>query len=277
MWYGQQVNSQVTKSLFIPVWPEGQCGVFLCRCYWVTSAVWWEFGRRVLASQGREEATLWAAAQEVAEEVELGCVCYTSGSCCCRWVVKGDHGFHLRRDLLWHVTGAWLFREHKERGAWCFFPCCSVAVEIVVCESLGASHDAVAKRPTTVAESILLNCLSEKYGLPGGSCLLCLKSLWVGWRRVLLTATSANSLGKPKGTLRQPRSLSMPEEGSKRPVPRPPRGRGVACGVVKPTVESARSALPPAAGSGPSKEIPMQRHVTVVNRSVCAGVCVRAR
>ncbi|XP_074669900.1 tudor domain-containing protein 7 isoform X5 [Strix aluco] len=73
--------------------------------------------------------------------------------------------------------------------------------------------------------------------------------------------------GKPKGTLRQPRPLSMPEEGSKRPVPRPPRGRGVACGVVKPTMESARSALPPAAGSGPSKEIPMQRHVTVVNRS----------
>ncbi|KAF1487829.1 Tudor domain-containing protein 7, partial [Eudyptula minor novaehollandiae] len=76
--------------------------------------------------------------------------------------------------------------------------------------------------------------------------------------------------GKPKGTLRQPRPLSMPEEGSKRPVPRPPRGRGVACGVVKPTMESARSALPPATGSGPSKEIPMQRHVTVVNRSVCA-------
>ncbi|NXJ66550.1 TDRD7 protein, partial [Rostratula benghalensis] len=78
--------------------------------------------------------------------------------------------------------------------------------------------------------------------------------------------------GKPKGTLRQPRSLNMPEGGSKRPVPRPPRGRGVACGVVKSSMESARSALPPAAGSGPSKEIPMQRHVTVVNRSVC--VCV---
>ncbi|XP_049651152.1 tudor domain-containing protein 7 isoform X5 [Accipiter gentilis] len=73
--------------------------------------------------------------------------------------------------------------------------------------------------------------------------------------------------GKPKGTLRQPRSLSMPEEGSKRPVPRPPRGRGVACGVVKPSMESARPALPPATGSGPPKEIPMQRHVTVVNRS----------
>ncbi|NXF54578.1 TDRD7 protein, partial [Oceanites oceanicus] len=94
----------------------------------------------------------------------------------------------------------------------------------------------------------------------------------VGWRRALLTATSANSLGKPKGTLRQPRPLSMPEEGSKRPVPRPPRGRGVACGVVKPSTESARSALLPAAGSGPSKEVPMQRHVTVVNRSVCERV-----
>uniref|UniRef100_A0A8B9GE51 Tudor domain containing 7 n=1 Tax=Amazona collaria TaxID=241587 RepID=A0A8B9GE51_9PSIT len=72
--------------------------------------------------------------------------------------------------------------------------------------------------------------------------------------------------GRPKGTLRQPRSLSVPEEGSKRPVPRLPRGRGVAGGVVKPTVESARLALSPAAGSGPPKEMPMQRHVTVVNR-----------
>ncbi|XP_053910341.1 tudor domain-containing protein 7 isoform X2 [Cuculus canorus] len=72
--------------------------------------------------------------------------------------------------------------------------------------------------------------------------------------------------GKPKGTLRQPRSLNMSEEGSKRAVPRPPRGK-VACGVVKPSMESSRSALPPATGSGPSKEIPMQRHVTVVNRS----------
>ncbi|XP_009999302.1 PREDICTED: tudor domain-containing protein 7 [Chaetura pelagica] len=73
--------------------------------------------------------------------------------------------------------------------------------------------------------------------------------------------------GKPKGTLRQPKTLSMPEQGSKRPAPHPPRGRGVACGVVKPTLESARFALPPGAGTGSSKEIPMQRHVTVVNRS----------
>ncbi|OPJ67421.1 tudor domain-containing protein 7 isoform A [Patagioenas fasciata monilis] len=72
--------------------------------------------------------------------------------------------------------------------------------------------------------------------------------------------------GKPKGTLRQPRPLSVQEEGSKKPVPRLSRGRGVACEVVKPTVESGRPALPSAAGSGPSKEIPMQRHVTVVNR-----------
>ncbi|KAM4637988.1 tudor domain-containing protein 7-like isoform 2-T3 [Amazona ochrocephala] len=79
--------------------------------------------------------------------------------------------------------------------------------------------------------------------------------------------------GKPKGTLRQPRSLSVPEEGSKRPVPRLPRGRGVAGGVVKPTVESARLALSPAAGSGPPKEMPMQRHVTVVNRTVYKDKC----
>ncbi|XP_065518904.1 tudor domain-containing protein 7 isoform X3 [Lathamus discolor] len=72
--------------------------------------------------------------------------------------------------------------------------------------------------------------------------------------------------GKPKGTLRQPRSLSVPEEGSKRPVPRLPRSRGVAGGMVKPNVETARLALSPAAGSGPPKEMPMQRHVTVVSR-----------
>ncbi|XP_037229704.1 tudor domain-containing protein 7-like [Falco rusticolus] len=62
--------------------------------------------------------------------------------------------------------------------------------------------------------------------------------------------------GKPKGTLRQPRCLSMPEEGGKRAVPRPPRGRGVACGMVKPSAESVRSALPPAAGSGAPKKFP---------------------
>ncbi|XP_071437653.1 tudor domain-containing protein 7 [Pithys albifrons albifrons] len=83
-----------------------------------------------------------------------------------------------------------------------------------------------------------------------------------------LKNTSPVSLsGKPKGTLRQPRSLSVPEEGSKRPVCRLPRGREGVCGAVKPAVESAHSALPSAAGSGPPKEMPMQRHVTVVNRS----------
>lgn len=94
---------------------------------------------------------------------------------------------------------------------------------------------------------------------------------------MLLMAVSANPLGKPKGTLRQPRSLNMSEEGSKRPVPRLPRGREVACGGVKPVVESARSAVPSAAGSGSPKEIPMQRHVTVVNRSVYVCVCVCAQ
>ena len=176
-----------------------------------------------------------------------------------------ERGLHGRRDLLWQARGAWLSRECARRWVSCLFPCCSVVVKTVACESVGASHDAVA-----VTESILRRSVLEKQGLPGGSCLRCLKSLWVGRRRARLTATSANSLGKPKGTLRQPRSLSVPEEGSKRPVPRPLRGRGVACGVVKPSTESARSTLPPATGSGPPKEIPMQRHVTVVNRSVCA-------
>lgn len=119
---------------------------------------------------------------------------------------------------------------------------------------------------------ILSDCVLEKYGFCGESYLLCLKSVWMGGGEHELTATSANSLGKPKGTLRQPRSFSVPEEGSKRPVPRLPRGRGVAGGMVKPAVESGRLALSPAAGSGPPKEMPMQRHVTVVNRSVY--VCV---
>lgn len=133
------------------------------------------------------------------------------------------------------------------------------------------------KEVVVLAISIIHKDLLEKQGLLGGGYLLYTRPVRVGRRRALLTATSANSSGKPKGTLRQPRSLSMPEEGGKKPVPRVPRGRGVACGVVKPTMESARSALPPAAGGGPSREIPMQRHVTVVNRSVCVCVCVRER
>ncbi|XP_068784874.1 tudor domain-containing protein 7-like isoform X6 [Struthio camelus] len=80
-------------------------------------------------------------------------------------------------------------------------------------------------------------------------------------------------VGKPKGTLRQPRFMSSPEEGSKRPVPRLQRGRGMAYGVVKPTVESPLPALPPAVGSGASKEIPMQRHVTVINRTYSSHTC----
>lgn len=173
-----------------------------------------------------------------------------------------------RRNSVGGGTGAWL------EGRWvsCLFPCCSAGV----CELVGTSPAAVAKR----AMNIPFTCLWEKCAphpppthTPKRSHLLCLKSVCVGGRRALLTATSANSLGKPKGTLRQPRSLSVPEEGSKRPVPRLPRGRG-ACAVLKPSVESARSALPSAVGSGPPKEIPMQRHVTVVNRSVCVCVCV---
>uniref|UniRef100_A0A8C7EDX6 Tudor domain-containing protein 7 n=1 Tax=Nothoprocta perdicaria TaxID=30464 RepID=A0A8C7EDX6_NOTPE len=89
----------------------------------------------------------------------------------------------------------------------------------------------------------------------------------------LKNTTPVTLVGKPKGTLRQPRFMSSPEECSKRPVPRLQRVRGMACGVVKPTAECVLPALSPAAGSGAPKEIPMQRHVTVINRSV--HVCVR--
>ncbi|KAM8792677.1 tudor domain-containing protein 7 [Eudromia elegans] len=82
----------------------------------------------------------------------------------------------------------------------------------------------------------------------------------------LKNTTPVTLVGKPKGTLRQPRFMSSPEECSKRPVARLQRGRGMAFGVVKPTVEGALPALHPAAGSGAPKEIPMQRHVTVINR-----------
>lgn len=83
-------------------------------------------------------------------------------------------------------------------------------------------------------------------------------------------STSGNSLGRPEGTLRQPRSLSTLEEGSKKPIPRVPRGGGVLCVTTNPTTESAWSAPPAATGSGLPREIPMQRHVTLVNRSVHA-------
>lgn len=92
----------------------------------------------------------------------------------------------------------------------------------------------------------------------------------MGQRRALLMATSGNSLGKPEGTLRQPRSLSTLEEGSKKPTPRVPRGRGTLCITTNPTTESAWSAPAAATGTGLPREIPMQRHVTLVNRSVHA-------
>lgn len=267
----------MTTNLFMPLWPEGQCGMFLCHiwCDLVTCAVWWQFGRRRVTSQGREAETLWATVQEVAVEVELGCVWPTYGSCCCcHCVVKGSLTMGSTGEVTCCGTSeARGFSESvRGDGSPVSFPAAAQWWRSWFV-SRWVRATMLKQRPTTVIESILLNCLLEKSGLPGGSDLLCLKFLWVGWRRALLTAPSANSLGKPKGTLRQPRSLSRPEEGSKRPVPRPPRGRGVACGVVKPTMESARSALSPAAGSGPSKELPMQRHVTVVNRSVCARVC----
>ncbi|NWI11375.1 TDRD7 protein, partial [Crypturellus soui] len=81
----------------------------------------------------------------------------------------------------------------------------------------------------------------------------------------LKNTTPVTLVGKPKGTLRQPRFMTSPEECSKRPVPRLQRGRGTAFGVVKPTIESTLPVLSPAAGSGAPKEIPMQRHVTVIN------------
>lgn len=211
------------------------------------------------------------------KEIELGCMCYIScGNCCYRWVVKGS----LTMNSTWDMTCCGTSQVHgfsksvmadeSSVSAWY-----NTVVEIVVCESLGVGHSAVSEKAMAVAQIIFLNCLLVKCGLPGGSYLLSLRSLWLGWSRTLLTVKSANSLGKPKGTLRQPRPLSISEEGSRRPVPRQSRGRGLACGMGKPSVESARSALPPAAGSGSSKEIPMQRHVTVVNRSVCESVCVR--
>ncbi|OXB52702.1 hypothetical protein ASZ78_009330 [Callipepla squamata] len=59
----------------------------------------------------------------------------------------------------------------------------------------------------------------------------------------------------------------MLEEGSKKPVPRMPRGRGLLRFATNPTMESAWSAPPAAPGSGMPREIPMQRHVTLINRS----------
>ncbi|NWV49896.1 TDRD7 protein, partial [Daphoenositta chrysoptera] len=121
----------------------------------------------------------------------------------------------------------------------------------VICHAVSCSET------VRVAQLVARQRSSKKKTVRQVNCQMRLKSM-----------SPVSLSGKPKGTLRQPRSLSMPEEGSKKPVPRLPRGREVASGGMKPVVESARSALPSAAGSGPPKEIPMQRHVTVVNRRI---------
>uniref|UniRef100_A0A8C3SD04 Tudor domain-containing protein 7 n=1 Tax=Chelydra serpentina TaxID=8475 RepID=A0A8C3SD04_CHESE len=74
-------------------------------------------------------------------------------------------------------------------------------------------------------------------------------------------------VGKPKATLRQP-GLRAASEGSRRPIPPWPKSKGSSYGIVKPSIETAQYALPPAPGSGLSKEVLMQRHVTMINRSV---------
>ncbi|XP_042685415.1 tudor domain-containing protein 7 isoform X2 [Centrocercus urophasianus] len=89
----------------------------------------------------------------------------------------------------------------------------------------------------------------------------------VNCRMRLKNTSPVTPIGKPEGTLRQPRSLSTLEEGSKKPTPRVPRGRGTLCITTNPTMESAWSAPAAATGSGLPREIPMQRHVTLVNRS----------
>uniref|UniRef100_A0A803Y8D1 Tudor domain-containing protein 7 n=1 Tax=Meleagris gallopavo TaxID=9103 RepID=A0A803Y8D1_MELGA len=89
----------------------------------------------------------------------------------------------------------------------------------------------------------------------------------VNCRMRLKNTSPVTPVGKPEGTLRQPRSLSTLEEGSKKPIPRVPRGRGALCITTNPTMESAWSAPAAATGSGLPREIPMQRHVTLVNRS----------
>uniref|UniRef100_A0A7M4F396 Tudor domain-containing protein 7 n=1 Tax=Crocodylus porosus TaxID=8502 RepID=A0A7M4F396_CROPO len=63
-------------------------------------------------------------------------------------------------------------------------------------------------------------------------------------------------VGKPKGTLRQPGLMIIPDEGSRRPIPPVQRSRGSSYGIAKPSMETFPCA-------------PMQRHVTMINRSVC--------
>lgn len=91
----------------------------------------------------------------------------------------------------------------------------------------------------------------------------------VNCRMRLKNTSPVTPVGRPEGTLRQPRSLSTLEEGSKKPIPRVPRGGGVLCVTTNPTTESAWSAPPAATGSGLPREIPMQRHVTLVNSRQC--------
>uniref|UniRef100_A0A8C8RFV6 Tudor domain-containing protein 7 n=1 Tax=Pelusios castaneus TaxID=367368 RepID=A0A8C8RFV6_9SAUR len=72
-------------------------------------------------------------------------------------------------------------------------------------------------------------------------------------------------VGKPKATLRQP-GLMVTTEGSRRVTPLLPKSKGSSYGIVKPSIEIAPYALPPVPGSGMSKDVLMQRHVTVINR-----------
>ncbi|XP_075787313.1 tudor domain-containing protein 7 isoform X1 [Pelodiscus sinensis] len=72
-------------------------------------------------------------------------------------------------------------------------------------------------------------------------------------------------VGKPKATLRQPGLRATPE-GSRRPTPPLPKSKGSFYGIVKPSIETAHYGLLPAPGSGLSKEVLMQRHVTMINR-----------
>ncbi|XP_074850599.1 tudor domain-containing protein 7 isoform X2 [Carettochelys insculpta] len=81
----------------------------------------------------------------------------------------------------------------------------------------------------------------------------------------LKNTTPFTLVGKPKGTLRQPGLRATPE-GNKKPTPPLPKSKGSVYGIVKPTIDSAQYGLPPASGSGISKESLMQRHVTMINR-----------
>uniref|UniRef100_A0A8D0GS14 Tudor domain-containing protein 7 n=1 Tax=Sphenodon punctatus TaxID=8508 RepID=A0A8D0GS14_SPHPU len=81
----------------------------------------------------------------------------------------------------------------------------------------------------------------------------------------LRNTTSVTLVGKPKATLRKPGFTVAPPE-NRRPTPPLLRSRG-SFGTVKPQIEMVQYPLPPAFASGiPTKEVPMQRHVTMVNR-----------